>query len=270
MLFKKVACNLLEGVVGKTWRGVSGLVTTRLSQTFSVRAEGSAVTATGLEELSAGAGLAVVTDVVAAPHGDAAFLLTSSRNFGAAMTGIVYPGWVPLTAYGDWYTVFEVVIAFRLREDGCTQLCCVIPWSRVDEVGDVDGCKPHSNAARGIDGTYLPTDGAGDMDVDTSGELSPGVTWRRFTVELGRLETATSRDNARAAGDRVRCSVAALSGCCRDVVLAAGAARATCDISLLRALVIRPTGGFGVACTGCWGCGETKVSGRGVTGEAIG
>jgi hypothetical protein len=116
--------------------------------------------------------LAVATDVVAAPHGDAAFLLISSGNFGAATTGIVCPGWVPLTAYGDRYSVFEVAIAFRLREDGCTQLCCVIPWSRVDEVGDVDGCKLHSSAARGIDGTYLPADGAGDMDVDTSEELS--------------------------------------------------------------------------------------------------
>ena len=211
-----------------------------------------------------------MTDVVAASYGNAAFLLISSGNFGAATTGIVCPGWVPLTAYGDRYGVFEVAIAFRLRADGCTQLCCVIPWSRVDEVGDVDGCKPHSNAARGIDGTYLPADGAGDMDVDTSEELSRGVTWWRLTVELGRLETATSRDNARAAGDSVRCSVVALNGCCRDVVLDAGVARATCDISLLRALVIRPTGGFGVACTGCWGCGETKVSGRGVTGEAIG
>jgi hypothetical protein len=113
-----------------------------------------------------------VTDVVVAPHGDAAFLLSSGGNLGAATTGNVYPGWVPLTAYGDWYSVFEVAIAFILREDECTQLCCVIPCSSVDDVGDVDGCKPHSNAARGIDGTYLPADRAGDMDVDTSGELS--------------------------------------------------------------------------------------------------
>ena len=114
-----------------------------------------------------------------------------------------------------------------------------------------EDCNPHSNAARGVVGTFPLADGPGFADVNACvAKLWEGICpW--FVALAGGSETLFFSSDADVDEDWLVGAVEALGLCLADLVLAAGFGRAACDSFVLRALVTLPTGDFGVTGSAC-------------------